>query len=72
MKISVLFYVVLTTFWLVVLTVMAAMGLPFNWAFYLTCLGQVLVVVMVYKVLKDKYTTDKTFDDFYEDRPIKN
>lgn len=72
MKIPVMFYVALTTFLLVTLTIMAAMGLPFNWVFYMTCLGQVLVVLMVYKVLKDNYTTDKTFEDFYEDRPIKN
>jgi hypothetical protein len=24
---------------------------------------------MAYKVLRDDYTTDKTFRDFYEDRP---
>jgi len=24
----------------------------------------------VYKVLTDKYTTDKTFDDWYEDHPM--
>lgn len=33
-------------------------------------LGQAFVLVMVYKVLKDKYTTDKTFENYYEDRPI--
>ena len=44
--------------------------MPFNWIFYLTCIGQVIVGVMVYKVLTDNYTTDKTFKHFYEDRPI--
>ncbi len=72
MKIPLMFYVFLTTTLLITVTIMAAMKLPFSWLFYLTCVGQVLVVVMVYKVLKDDYTTDKTFDDFYEDRPIKN
>ena len=57
MKIPAMFYVALTTFLLVTLTIMVAMDLPFNWVFYVTCLGQFLVVVMVYKVLKDKYTT---------------
>ncbi len=71
MKIPVIFYVALTTLLLVTLTIMVAMDLPFNWVFYVTCLGQVLVVVMVYKVLKDNYTTDKTFEDFYEDFPIR-
>lgn len=72
MKIPVMFYVGLTTLMLVALTVMVALDVPFNWVFYMTCLGQIMVVVMVYKVLRDDYTTDKTFDDFYEDFPIKN
>lgn len=70
MKIPVMFYVAITTLLLVTLTIMVSMNMPFNWVFYLTCIGQVLVVVMVYNVLKDKYTTDKTFEDFYEDHPI--
>lgn len=70
MKIPTLFYVAITTLVLVVLTIMVSMNLPFNWVFYITCLGQLLVLVMVYKVLKDNYTTDKTFEDFYEDHPI--
>ncbi|TXE06783.1 hypothetical protein ES711_12575 [Gelidibacter salicanalis] len=70
MKVPVMFYVILTTLFLVLLTIMVAMELPFNWVFYATCIGQVLVVIMVYKVLKNKYSTTKTFDDFYEDHPI--
>lgn len=70
MKIPVMFYVVLATLWLVTLSIMVAMNLPLNWVFFLTCLGQVLVIVMAYKVLRDKYHTDKTFEDFYEDHPI--
>jgi TRAP-type C4-dicarboxylate transport system permease small subunit len=70
MKIPVMFYVGFTTFLLVALTIMVAMDLPFNWVFYITCLGQVFVAVMVYKVLRDNYTTDKTFEDFYQDHPI--
>lgn len=70
MKIPVMFYVALTTLLLITLTIAVAMDMPFNWVFYLTCLGQILVIVMVYKVLRDKYTTTKTFKDFYEDRPI--
>lgn len=70
MKIPVMFYVAITTLLLVTLTIMVTMNMPFNWVFYLTCIGQVLVVMMVYNVLRDSYTTDKTFDDFYEDHPI--
>lgn len=69
-NVSSLFYVVLTTVVLITLTIMCAMKFPFNWMFYLTIIGQGLVLLMVYKVLTDKYTTKKTFDDFYEDHPI--
>ena len=72
MKIPVMFYVAITTLLLVVITIAVAMNMPFNWVFYLTCLGQVFVIIMVYKVLRDHYTTEKTFDDFYEDHPIRN
>ncbi len=70
MKIPVLFYVAITTLVLVTLTIMVSMNMPLNWVFYLTCVGELLVLLMVYKVLRDKYTTDKTFEDFYEDHPI--
>ncbi|TXD85575.1 hypothetical protein ESY86_02940 [Subsaximicrobium wynnwilliamsii] len=70
MKIPAMAYVVFTTLLLLTLTIAVAMDMPFNWVFYLTCIGQVFVVIMVYKVLRDKYTTTKTFEDFYEDFPI--
>lgn len=70
MKMSGMFYVAVTTLLLVSSTIMVAMDMSFTWVFYVTILGQVLVAVMVYKVLKDTYNTDKTFEDFYEDHPI--
>lgn len=70
MKIPVLFYVALVTSLLVLLIFMVSMDMPLNWVFYITCIGEVLVVFMVYKVLRDNYSTKKTFDDFYEDHPI--
>lgn len=63
-------YVAITTLLLVTVTIMSVMNLPFNWVFYLTVIGQVFIVFMVYKVLTDDYTTDKTFEHFYEDKPI--
>jgi membrane protein implicated in regulation of membrane protease activity len=72
MKIPVMFYVAITTFLLVALTVMVTMGLSFIWLFLIMFLGQTLLIVMVYKLLRDTYTTSKTFDDFYEDYPIGN
>nr|WP_288932003.1 hypothetical protein [uncultured Allomuricauda sp.] len=70
MKISAMDWLGLTTLILVTVTIFAAMDLAFNWIFYLTVLGQVSLVVTVYKVLRDDYTTEKTFKDFYEDQPM--
>ena len=67
LKLSAMSLVWITTLLLVTLTIMVTMDLPFNWVFYLSVLGQVFVVLMVYRVLTDDYTTDKTFVDFYED-----
>ncbi len=72
MKTSAMLWVGITTLLLITITVMAAMDFPFNWVFYITVLGQVALVLMVYQVLTDNYKTDKTFEDFYEDHPIGN
>jgi TRAP-type C4-dicarboxylate transport system permease small subunit len=70
MKDNAMFWVGLTTMLLITVTIMATMNFPFNWVFYLTVIGQGMIVFMVYKVLTDNYTTTKTFEDFYEDYPI--
>ena len=72
MKDSVYVWVLAATMALVTVTIMSVMNLPFNWVFYCTVLGQAIIVLMVYKVLTDNYTTNKTFNDFYEDHPIGN
>ena len=70
MKISAISWLAITTCVLLTVTIFSTMNLSFSWVFYLTVLGQVLLVYTVYKVLRDPYITDKTFDDFYEDYPI--
>lgn len=65
-----MFWVANTTLTLIIVTIMAAMNFAFNWVFYITVLGQLMVVYMVYKVLTDKYVTHKTFKDLYEDNPM--
>ena len=72
MKLPVMFYVAVTTLLLLTVSIMVSMSFPINWIFWVTCLGQVLIVIMVYRTLTDNYTTDKTFKDFYEDNPIGN
>ena len=70
MNASPITYLVITSTILLTVTIFAALDFPFSWVFYLTVLGQVLLVLSVIKVLKDTYTTEKTFEDFYEDYPI--
>ncbi len=65
-----MFYVAVTTIMLIMVTITVSMDVPYNWVFHVTCLGQVMVAVMVHKVLSDNYTTDKTFEDFHEVYPI--
>lgn len=70
MKLSMQTYIAITTFLLFVITILAALDYPFPIIFFLTIIGQVFLVIMVYKVLTDNYKTEKTFDHFYEDKPI--
>ncbi|GAK96514.1 hypothetical protein JCM19294_2027 [Nonlabens tegetincola] len=69
MKINALFWIYLVTAVLVILTVSSQLGTSFKWIFTGTLIGQLLLLTMVYKILTDDYETDKTFEDFYEDRP---
>ncbi|NVJ88679.1 MAG: hypothetical protein HWD82_04485 [Flavobacteriaceae bacterium] len=72
MKISMHVTIAVTTFLLFLITIMASLNFSFSWVFFLTVIGQVSLVYMVYRVLIDKYSTKKIFDDFYEDNPISN
>ena len=70
MRQSGIFYVVISTILLVAVAVMVFYDLPFNLIFYTVVAGQAWWLLTIYKVLTEKYTTDKTFDDWYEDHPI--
>ena len=70
MKISVMGSIAITTVLLLTVTIFSVMNFPFTWVFLITCVGQIALLYMVYKVLTDNYSTNKTFDDFYEDFPI--
>lgn len=67
MKKNANFYIVLTTAVLLLIVIIALLQVAYAWVFYATVLGQALLIVTVYKVLKAPYTSQKTFDDFYED-----
>ncbi|WP_300436859.1 hypothetical protein [Christiangramia sp.] len=70
MKSSAILFLILTTCVLVLVTIFSALNFPFPLIFYMVCAGQLLLIWTVYKVLTEKYTTEKTFEDYYEDHPI--
>lgn len=70
MKISGIALLILTTIILLLLTILASINFSFGILFYLMCFGQIMLIFTVYKVLTDNYTTNKTFEDMYEDRPV--
>lgn len=55
---------------LITVTIFSALQFPFHWVFWLTIAGEALLIITVFRVLMDNYSTTKTFDDFYEDHPI--
>ena len=69
MKFDVFHWIAATTLLLILVTFLSVAGFSIATVFLLTVIGQVFLVIMVYKVLTDDYKTDKSFDDFYEDRP---
>jgi hypothetical protein len=69
MKLSAMYWVRITTLLLITITIFATLNLSFGLVFFATVFGQIALLIMDYKVLRDDYTTDKTFRDFYEDRP---
>lgn len=62
-------FISISTVLLITLIIFSVMNFSFGIIFYTMILGQITLIVGVYKVLTDDYTTHKTFDDFYEDRP---
>ena len=70
MKLSAIFYITITTLLLVGIVTMVFFNVSYPIVFYTVVVGQAWWIFTVYKVLTDKYSTDKTFDDWYEDHPI--
>jgi hypothetical protein len=63
--------VLFTTAYLFVFTILTQINVPFRLLLVMLVVGQALLLYMVYKVLTDNYTTNKSFKDWYEDKPIK-
>jgi len=72
MKNVAIFLVMFTTAFLVIFTVFSQLDVSLKIMNLLFVTGNILVIMMVYSVLKDNYTTRKTFKDWYEDCPRGN
>ena len=72
MKLSATFYITVTTLLLVAVGVMVYYDFSYSTVWYTVVAGQAWWIFTVYKVLTDDYSTDKTFDDWYEDKPLTN
>lgn len=66
MKSPGIFFLVLTSILLVLVAIFSALNFPFPLVFYLVCLGKLLLIITVYKVLTDDYKPKMTFKEFYE------
>jgi len=69
MKITAINWLVITTVLLIILSVLAYFNIIFEIIFGIMLIGQALLIFSVYKILRDNYSSDKTFKDLYEDRP---
>lgn len=69
MKSTATFYISITTFLLAAVAFMVYFDFSFSSVFYTVLAGQAWWLFTVYKVLTEDYSTEKTFDDWYEDYP---
>jgi hypothetical protein len=59
----------LTTAFVLIFIVMVWVNMPIDFVLAMFAIGIVMVPYMVVKVLKEPFTTKKTFSDWYEDYP---
>jgi hypothetical protein len=72
MKLSVTFYIAITTLLLVAVATLVHYNISLSIVLTTVLIGQAWWILTIYKVLTDDYQTDKTFDDWHEDKPIRN
>ncbi|GGB76530.1 hypothetical protein GCM10007424_15680 [Flavobacterium suaedae] len=61
----------IATIFIIIFTVLTYYSINTAVLLSLGITGQVFIIYMVYKVLTDSVKTNKTFKDWYEDRPVK-
>lgn len=70
MKNKAIHWVIFTTAFLVLVTILSSFNVTFKWIFSLVVLGQASLIVSVYLVLRDDYSTTLTFKDGYQDHHL--
>lgn len=65
---SLKFIVYAATLTIVVFTILSRLTVPGGLIFLSFTIASALLFYMIYRVLKDPYTTQKTFSDWYEDK----
>ncbi|SDW81974.1 hypothetical protein [Flavobacterium degerlachei] len=60
----------LTTLYVFIFAALCLLNIPIQVLTIFLFIGYFLILFMVYKVLTDKYSTTKTFKDWYEDQPM--
>ncbi len=53
---------------LITFVIFTVMNLPFGIAFYATCIGQLVIIFTVSKILRDDFTANKTVKNFCKDQ----
>ncbi|EIA09196.1 hypothetical protein HJ01_01582 [Flavobacterium frigoris PS1] len=59
-----------TTFYVFIFAALCVANIPIQVLTLFLFIGYFLILFMVYKVLRDRYSTTKTFKDWYEDQPM--
>ena len=70
MRVSAHFYIIVTTLLLAAVAIMVFYNVAYPIVYTTVIIGQAWWILTVYKVLTNKYTTKKTFEDWYEDHPL--
>lgn len=69
MKSKAIFFVIVTSLFLLMYTALAQFDVSVRLVYSLFLIGNILVITMVYKVLKENYSTNKNFNHWYQDNP---
>lgn len=68
---SLKFTVYFATIFVVFYTLLSTTTVAFGFIYLAFLIAQGLLIYMVYRILRDKYSTSRTFNDWYEDKNVR-